>query len=48
MSGCDQFTISFLTRKKAESSGPKGAVVRNLPAIEGDARDVGSIPGLGR
>jgi len=23
-------------------------VVKNLPAIEGDARDMGSIPGLGR
>ena len=25
-----------------------GAVVKNLPADAGDARDVGSIPGLGR
>ena len=27
---------------------PGGAVVKNLPAKAGDARDVGSIPGLGR
>ena len=27
---------------------PGGAVVKNLPAQAGDARDVGSIPGLGR
>ena len=27
---------------------PGGAVVKNLPANAGDARDVGSIPGLGR
>ena len=27
---------------------PGGAVVKNLPANAGDARDAGSIPGLGR
>ena len=27
---------------------PGGSVVKNLPASSGDARDVGSIPGLGR
>ena len=27
---------------------PDGAVVRNTPASAGDARDAGSIPGLGR
>ena len=27
---------------------PGGAVVKNLPANAGDARDMGSIPGLGR
>ena len=27
---------------------PAGAVVKNLPANEGDSRDVGSIPGSGR
>ena len=27
---------------------PGGAVVNNLPANAGDARDMGSIPGLGR
>ena len=27
---------------------PVGLVVKNLPATAGDARDVGSIPGLGR
>ena len=27
---------------------PGGAVVKNLPAKAGDARDVGSIPGSGR
>ena len=27
---------------------PRGTVVKNLPANVGDARDVGSVPGLGR
>ena len=27
---------------------PGGPVVKNLPANEGDLRDMGSIPGLGR
>ena len=27
---------------------PGGAVVKNLPINVGDARDMGSIPGLGR
>ena len=27
---------------------PGGYVVKNLPAIEGDTGDTGSIPGLGR
>ena len=27
---------------------PRGTVVKNLPANAGDARDVGSVPGLGR
>ena len=27
---------------------PGGSVVKNLPANAGDARDVSSIPGLGR
>ena len=27
---------------------PVGSVVNNLPANEGDTRDAGSIPGLGR
>ena len=29
-------------------SFPGGAVVKNLLAIAGDTRDMGSIPGLGR
>ena len=29
-------------------SFPDSAVVKNLPAIEEDARDMGFIPGLGR
>ena len=31
-----------------QSGFPGGAVVKNLPATEGDARDAGSIPGSGR
>ena len=27
---------------------PGGSVVKNMPANEGDTRDVSSIPGLGR
>ena len=27
-------------------TSPSGTVAKNLPATEGDARDVGSIPGL--
>ena len=27
---------------------PGGTVVKNMPANAGDARDVGSIPGMGR
>jgi len=27
---------------------PSGSVVKDLPANAGDARDMGSIPGLGR
>ena len=27
---------------------PGGTVIKNLPASAGDARDTGSIPGLGR
>ena len=27
---------------------PDGAVVKNLPANAGDARDAGSVPGLGK
>ena len=38
-------TISFRAR---HLGFPGGTVVKNLPAIEGDARDMGSIPGLGR
>ena len=30
------------------SGFPGGSVVKNLPASEGDAGDIGSIPGLGR
>ena len=31
-----------------ERLSPDGSVVKNLPASDGDARDVGLIPGLGR
>ena len=31
-----------------ERLSPDGSVVKNLPANDGDARDVGLIPGLGR
>ena len=31
-----------------DGSFPGGSVVRNLPANAGDARDAGSVPGLGR
>ena len=27
---------------------PGAAIIKNLPANAGDARDIGSIPGLGR
>ena len=30
------------------SDFPDGSVVKNLPANAGDARDLGSVPGLGR
>ena len=33
---------------KTETGFPGGLVVKNLPANSGDARDVGSIPGLGK
>ena len=33
---------------KTHGGFPGGAVVKNLPASAGDARDSGSIPGLGR
>ena len=38
--------LEITTEKKRVSKGP--LVVKNLPASAGDARDVGSIPGLGR
>ena len=31
-----------------EQDSPGGAVVKNLPAIAGDTRDLSSIPGSGR
>ena len=31
-----------------EQDSPGGAVVKHLPAIAGDPRDMGSIPGVGR
>ena len=45
-----------MTRKELSISGslshsyrlPGGAVVKNLPASVGDARDVSSVPGSGR
>ena len=37
----------FLSNTKSRGF-PDGAVVKNLPANAGDAREVGSIPGLGR
>ena len=33
---------------KERQDFPGGAVVKNLPANAGDARDLGSIPGSGR
>ena len=33
---------------KKERKSKDGAVVKNLPASAGDARDTGSIPGSGR
>ena len=38
----------FSTHLSIDRSFPGGAVVQNLPATEGDARDVGLIPGWGR
>ena len=31
-----------------EQDSPGGTVVKNLPAIAGDPRDLGLIPGVGR
>ena len=40
---------SFLLTSRLVSIGfPGGTVVKNLSASAGDARDLGSIPGLGR
>jgi len=39
---------SITKRTDHQSSAfPGGAVVKNLPATAGDARDMGPIPGLG-
>ena len=35
-------------QKKQATDFPGGIMVKNLPANEGDARDKGLIPGLGR
>ena len=41
--------MDVLGRKKSKYQGfPDNAMAKNLPANAGDARDVGSIPGLGR
>ena len=40
--------IGLSQREKEQPGFPGGAVVKNLPANAGDARDVGSISGLGR
>ena len=41
--------VSITKRTDHQSSAfPGGAVVKNLPATAGDARDMGPIPGLGR
>ena len=36
------------SHQKKERKGKDGAVVKNLPATAGDARDTGLIPGSGR
>ena len=40
--------IQILIRIRAKKGLPGGAVVKNLPANAGDARDAGSIPGSRR
>ena len=40
--------LRFLGLSLPELAKPGGTVVNKLPANAGDARDVGSIPGLGR
>ena len=40
--------IQILIRIRAKKGLPGGAVVKNLPAYAGDARDAGSIPGSRR
>ena len=42
------FLNKFAKRSESGWGVPGGVVVENLPANEGDARDVGSIPGLGK
>ena len=39
---------SFLNNTKSSRASQVVLVVKNLPANAGDARDMGSIPGLGR
>ena len=39
---------SFFNNTKSSRASQVVLVVKNLPANAGDARDVGSIPGLGR
>ena len=41
------YFLYFFSNTKSRGF-PDGAVVKNLPASAGDAREVGSIPGLGR
>ena len=41
------YFLFFFSNTKSRGF-PDGAVVKNLPASAGDAREVGSIPGLGR
>ena len=40
--------MTTLPQKMLRQLKPGSAVVKNLPANAGDARDVGSIPGLAR
>ena len=44
---CVNFLV-FIARQQCSEGFPGGAVVKNPPAIAGDAGDVGLVPGLGR